>query len=153
MTYAKTTQVSTSQSEIQIKVILKKHGATGIMIGENEEMLAIQFSMQNRQIRFIIPFPKSSDDEIKFTDSGKPRSESAIDTALKQVLRQRYRLLFLVVKAKLEAVKSGVVSFEEEFLAHTVMSDGKTVGQWAQPQIANMYETGKMPPLLGHLPS
>ena len=148
MTYAKTTTVSTSQSEIQIKGILKKHGATGIMIGENEEVLAIQFAMKNRQVRFVVPFPSLEDHEIKFTDGGKIRTQAAAASALQQSLRQRFRLLFLVVKAKLEAVDSGVVTFEEEFLAHTVMSDGNTVGDWARPQIASMYETGNMPPLL-----
>lgn len=151
MSYAKTTQVPTHQSEVQIKKMLKKHGANGIMVAENEEMIAIQFAMKNRQIRFIVPFPKTDDDDIKFTEGGKIRSQSARLTALEQALRQRYRLLFLVVKAKLEAVDSGVVNFEEEFLAHTVMSDGSTVGQWVRPQISKMYESGNMPPLLGDL--
>lgn len=150
MAYARDTKVSVSQSEIQIKALLRKHGATTILIGDSPDMIAVQFAMHDRHIRFVIPIPSLEDDEIKFTDSGKVRDQTARQTRLKQVMRQRYRLLFLVVKAKLEAVASGVIAFEDEFLAHTIMSDGKTVGEWAKPQIARMYETGDMPPLLGY---
>ena len=150
MAYAKNTSVSTDRSEVQIKGILRKHGADGIMIGENRDMVAIQFSMSNRQIRFIIPTPSPEDDDIKFTDSGKVRADGARQSALDQAMRQRYRLLFLVVKAKLEAVESKVVTFDDEFLAHTVMPNGQTFGEIAKPQIETVYNTGKMPPLLGY---
>ena len=56
--------------------------------------------------------------------------------------------LALVVKAKLEAVQSGIVGFEDEFMAHIVMPDGKTVAEHARPLIASAYETGKVPALL-----
>ena len=150
MTYAKNTSVTTDRSEMQIKHILRKHGADGIMIGESKDLVAIQFAMSNRQIRFVIPTPSVDDDEIKFTDSGKPRSGAAAKSALEQAMRQRYRLLFLVVKAKLEAVESHVVTFDDEFLAHTVMPNGQTFGEIARPQIEDVYSTGKMPPLLGY---
>jgi len=52
------------------------------------------------------------------------------------------------VKAKLEAVETGIVSLEEEFLAHVVLPDGSTVGQWAEPQLAELYGRGDMPALL-----
>ena len=54
----------------------------------------------------------------------------------------------MVIKAKLEAVESGISIFEEEFLAHLVLPDGKTVGQFMLPQVEAAYETGKMPKLL-----
>lgn len=54
----------------------------------------------------------------------------------------------LVIKAKLEAVEAGIAAFEEEFLAHIVLPNGSTVGQFMMPQIAAVYETGRMPPLL-----
>ena len=53
-----------------------------------------------------------------------------------------------MIKAKLEAVESGISVFEEEFLAHLVMPDGKTVGQSILPQVEAAYQTGKMPSLL-----
>ncbi len=52
------------------------------------------------------------------------------------------------MKSKLEAVDSGIVTFEEEFLAHIVLPDGTRTGAWAVPQIERAYETGEMPALL-----
>ena len=53
-------------------------------------------------------------------------------------------------KAKLEAVETGITEFEDEFLAHIVLPNGQTMGEFAKPQIAHAYDTGDMPPLLGH---
>jgi|AACY02.16.fsa_nt_gi hypothetical protein len=52
------------------------------------------------------------------------------------------------IKAKLEAVEAGIVTFEEEFLPQTVLPDGSRVNEWAQPQMEQAYLEGKMPPLL-----
>lgn len=54
----------------------------------------------------------------------------------------------LCIKAKLEAVETGISSFEEEFLAYIVLPDGSTVGEWAAPQIEQVYTTGRMPPMM-----
>jgi hypothetical protein len=60
----------------------------------------------------------------------------------------RWRCLALVIKAKLEAVESGITTFEDEFLAHIMMPDGQTVGQHVRPNIASAYEQRSMVPLL-----
>src|SRR5262245_44396717 len=65
-----------------------------------------------------------------------------------QACRQRWRALALAIKAKLEAVESGIATFEEEFLAYVVMPDGQTVGQHVLPNVERAYSTGQMPPLL-----
>ncbi|GAG36103.1 unnamed protein product [marine sediment metagenome] len=62
--------------------------------------------------------------------------------------RQKWRALSLVIKAKLEAVESGISIFEEEFLAHIVLPDGRTIGDFMIPQIKTIYSSGKMPKLL-----
>jgi len=54
----------------------------------------------------------------------------------------------LVIKAKLEAVESGISVFEDEFMANIVMPDGRTVSEHVRPRIATAYESGEMPPLL-----
>ncbi len=53
-----------------------------------------------------------------------------------------------MIKATLEAVESGITTFEEEFLAHIVMPDGMTVGNHVRPTIAAWYAGGTMRPLL-----
>ena len=65
---------------------------------------------------------------------------------VEQEERTRWRALLLVIKAKLEAVESHIATFEDEFLAHTLLPNQQTVAQYIGPQVAQMYETGRMPP-------
>ena len=76
------------------------------------------------------------------------RSEAQVGAAYEQAVRQRWRALALVIKAKLEAVETGITSFEEEFLAHIVLPSGQTVGAWMVPQVEKAYVNGAMPPML-----
>lgn len=73
---------------------------------------------------------------------------SNANTSGREVVAWRWRALALVIKAKLEAVAAGITTIEDEFLAHTVLPDGQTVGEFMQPQIAIAYERGSMPTTL-----
>jgi hypothetical protein len=101
-------------------------------------------------VKFALPIPDKNDPKYRKTESGRVRNtkSAAIEQAHSQEIRQRWRALLLVIKAKLEAVESGITTFEQEFLAHLVMANGETVGDWAMPQVEAMYKTGNMPPLL-----
>ena len=63
-------------------------------------------------------------------------------------MRRLWRSMLLVIKAKLEAVNSGIVTIEQEFLAHIVLPDGSVVGDWAADQLKQVYGGGQMPALL-----
>ena len=49
-----------------------------------------------------------------------------------------------MIKAKLEAVENSIATFEEEFLAHIVLPNDRTVADYVIPQVAAMYQTGHM---------
>ena len=52
------------------------------------------------------------------------------------------------IKAKLEAVASGIVTFEDEFATHMVLPDGHTVRDHLMPAIEQAYATGRVSPIL-----
>lgn len=104
------------------------------------------FKMNKKTIRFTLPMPDPKDFEK--TKTGKKRDQDATMKDWEKAGRQRWRALSLVVKAKLEAVECSITTFEEEFLAHIVLPDGRTVAEWAVPQIEAGYDEKKMPPLL-----
>ncbi len=54
------------------------------------------------------------------------------------------------LEAKLEAIESGIVTFAEEFLAHVVMPDGRTLYENVKGPLAVAYDKGEVRPLLGH---
>lgn len=146
--YARDTLVSSERSKAEIEKTLRRYGAEEFVSGWDKEKAVVMFRMNNRRIKFILPMPDKND--FRTTASGHERhNESSIEQAWEQAGRQRWRALSLVIKAKLEAVESGVTEFQTEFLAHILLPNGQTYGDFAVPQIASVYEHKKMPPLLG----
>lgn len=145
-TYAATTEVSAERSRTEIERTLTRFGASGFLYGWEEDRAVIQFRAHDRYVRFVVQLPVLESFEL--TPTRQRRSSVAMGKAHEQAVRQRWRALLLVIKAKLEAVESEITSFESEFLAHIVLPDGTTVGAWVQPQVAAAYETGAMPKML-----
>ena len=66
-----------------------------------------------------------------------------------QACRQRWRALLLIIRAKLEAVESGITTLESEFLANIVLPDGGWWDSGWRRRLRRAYATGRMPPMLG----
>jgi hypothetical protein len=146
MKYAENTQVSSERSRNEIERILTRYGASAFGYGWQNSSATIMFQMNHKQIRFIIHLPDK--EQFKKTETGRLRKPTAIHESYEQAVRQQWRALALVVKAKLEAVESGISEFETEFLAHIVLPNNQTVGQFLIPQVNQAYETGNMPKML-----
>jgi hypothetical protein len=147
--YAESTSVSSEKSRMEIEKTLNRYGAGGFIYGWQGNSAVVAFEMSNRRIKFILPLPDKTSREITHTAGrGFKRSPEDAQNAWEQAGRQRWRALALAIKAKLEAVESGIATFEEEFMAHIVLPSGQTVGAWMAPQIESAYQNKKMPPLL-----
>lgn len=148
-TYAAETQVSAEKSRAEIEATLGRYGATSFAYGWSGAKVMVGFAMNDRQIRFNLELPDRNDKRFTHTPArGTKRHPSDAEKAWEQATRQKWRALALVIKAKLEAVESGITDFEDEFLAHTVLPDGSTAGDWMRPQIDEAYRTGTMPEML-----
>lgn len=149
MTYAARTKVNVDQSRYEIERTLKRYGADMFSYGSDEErgIAAIMFRVHGRQVRFLLHLPSSE------TDKELRRStQNATRNAVNQATRSRWRALLICVKAKLESVESKIESFDEAFMAHVVLPDGQTAGEWLKPQLQLAYETGQMPRAFPALP-
>ncbi len=150
--YAENTSVPIDRSRTEIERILTRYGADAFMYGWDSEgdipQAVVMFRMRQKQIKFLVPMPDSSSDDVCYSPAGRERTDQQKDAIMSQMSRQKWRALSLVIKAKLEAVDSGISMFEEEFLAHIVLPDGKTIGEFMIPQIETIYSSGKMPKLL-----
>lgn len=142
--YATTTDVSSERSRGEIERTLTRYGATAFSYGWQDDQAAIQFVAHDRRIRFLLPLPDRTGREFTLTPTGRTRSRQAAADAYEQAVRQRWRALALMVKAKLEGVASGIVDFEDEFLAHTVLPSGRTVAEEVGPQVQDAYLGGTM---------
>ena len=138
--YAGETKVPVTRSRAEIEKLLVRYGATQFLSGWDATTAqhVIGFSVDTpegvRQVRLRIPIPDRDDFR---TDGGH-----------EQEIRRVWRAMVLVVKAKLEAVASGISTLEREFMADIVLPDGSVLGDWAAPQLASAYDSGKMPKLL-----
>jgi len=154
--YAASTEVSSSKSRDEIERILTRYGADQFMYGWQDSAAVVAFRANDRRVRFILPLPSREDPAFTTYKQGSTffrRAESEIDRRYEQSIRQRWRALALVIKAKLEAVESGISEFEDEFLANIMLPTGATVGEWMRPQVAEAYRVGTMPPMLPMLPA
>jgi hypothetical protein len=128
--FAARTSVTIGKSRGQIEDLVTRHGATSFASGHEGAQANILFKMKGRRVRF----------ELQLTEVDEREN------------MRRWRCLYALLKAKLTAVEDGLATFEEEFLAFTLVpgAGGETVAQWIGPQLAYAYEHGsKMPPLLG----
>jgi hypothetical protein len=142
--YAERTSVPVDRTRSEVERLLRANGATQFVFGhaDGHALLAFEIGMdrdgekQKRRLRFLVPMPVQS----RSLTEHKVRAEE----------RRRWRALLLVLKAKLEAVSSSIVTFDQEFLAHIVIDGNTTVGDRMVPSIPQALKTGgSLPPLLG----
>lgn len=130
MPYAQRTKVSVDKTAGEIERLVKAYGARGFMRGWHEHTdgsgrARVEFVAHNRHIRFTIAVP-----------------------ANEQSARGKWRVLFLMVKAKLVAVDAKVITFEEAFFSDIVMPEsGQTVYEMAREPVRLSYEKRKDQPL------
>ena len=149
MAYAEKTSISVARTKADIEELIQKAGAGQFVSGFKEDMAVIGFSLSDRQIRFVLPLPNKQDKIVWYTPERRnKRSEEQAYAAWEQACRSRWRALYLIIKAKLEAVESGISTVEREFFYDVVLPEGKTIGEWMAPQLETAYQTGTMPPML-----
>jgi hypothetical protein len=125
--YANRTKVPADKTRIEIEVLMRKRGADQFLSASDQDRAMLAFRLGGRHMRFVLPLS---------------------DTRNAQHVRSRWRALLLVIRAKLEAIDTGILTLEEAFIGDTVMPDKRTVAEILLPQIESAYQTGKMPPLL-----
>lgn len=150
MVYAEKTQVSVARTVGDIESIANAHGGEDFAYAtlSKQGIGIVGFRCQNRQVRITVPLPQESDPDIAHTPTGKVRAPADRKRFTEQMTRSRWRSIYLVVKAKFEAIESGIVTFDEEFLPHIVLPGGATVYEAIQSQIGDAYDTGQVPQLM-----
>jgi hypothetical protein len=154
MAYAKGTTVSAEATEIQIKKLLRKAGAEGSAFFDERGRIMVAFQLNERRITFRVPKPDPQMAEFwtakgpnQHAVGGRLRPESAAER-WEQAVRERWRQLLLCIKAKLESVEAGIESFDDAFLAHVTMPDGRTVGEMVKEGAVGIAGSNK-PLMLG----
>lgn len=146
-TFAAGTDVDVSKTRGDIERTLMRYGATSFAFATEPGRAVILFESQGMRVRFDLPLPAR--DERRFTHHSRgERTAAAALSEWEQGCRQRWRALLLCIKAKLESVESGIETYEEAFLPHFVLPDGRKMGDVAVPAMRQAYsDQGALPPM------
>lgn len=124
--FAQDTSVPVDRTQGEVKTRLRAAGADQIAVYEAGDQSSVAFRIAGRFYRITLPMATNAKDAA-------------------QDERRAWRLMLLLMKAKLEAIREGATTIEREFLADMLLPDGSTVGEWAAPQLTLAYERGEMP--------
>ncbi len=151
--YAENTSVPVERSRAEVEHVLSRYGATGFGYSWERRAVAITptptygprteireyamlvFQVATRRVRLDVPMPT--------------QREAGSEKKAEAAARQRWRAVVLVIKAKLEAVESGISTLEAEFLANIVTESGRTIGEVVLPRLSEACASGRLLPGAG----
>lgn len=132
----KSTSVHWSKSQSAIYKILGELGIYEIRFTNLKNQFVLEFLVRISEeekpkgVRIVVPISYSGEDENKRTKE----------------LNIVHRILFNHLKAKFIAIKAGLTEFEQEFMAHLIITDkagnSKTMGELILPQYKKQIEEG-----------
>lgn len=146
MTFAAGTSVPIERTKVEIERLLARYGCTQFGSGwakaGGQDFAHITFKHGDVSVMLGLPMPPIA--EFAHTPTGRlRRSVVQREEAYEQEKRRRWRALMLVIKAKLEAVSCGISTLEREFLSDVVLPNGRTIGEWAIPHLAEI-QSGRL---------
>ena len=149
--FAAKTEVPVEKTRAEIESTVRRYGADGFLSGWEDRNAMVQFRCEGRYVRLTMTLPDPAEKaftEYRLKSVPFQREPGPAKALWEQACRQRWRAMLLLIKAKLEAVESGIVTFEQEFFPHVVMPDGGTVYQHAKSAVSIAYESGSAPTLI-----
>jgi hypothetical protein len=114
--FAQGPTTSIDDSAREISRAMEKYGASQSKIAQltDPPKVSLAFRLSGLMLRLDVPIPENCRENER---------------------RQRWRVMVMVTKAKLEAIACGISTIEREFLSDIVMPDGRTVGETMTPVI------------------
>jgi hypothetical protein len=141
--YAQETTVPVATSKASVERLLKGAGATHFFIGETDSTDVVGCKIAGRFVRFQVVRPTEKWAQKEATTKRNPTAYNR-KNGIEQEHRRRWRCMELLIKAKLAAVDGKIRTFEQEFLADTLMPDQRTVYEHVSASLADAYEHGKV---------
>lgn len=124
--YAEDTRIPVERSQTDVKAALKRAGATETAVFEAANRSMVAFRLGEFTYRLTVPSKAEARD---------PDQEE----------RRAWRLLILLVKAKLEAIREGATTVEREFMADMMVGPNETMADRVMPELRSAQIEGRMP--------
>lgn len=133
--YGKETTVTVDKSIAELMGVVRRYGAKDFGIFNNDGTAGVMFVLANLRIKMVVKMPMEN--ETRVNKAGATMGRTQASQAHEKAIRQRWRALVLMVKAKLEAVESGIETVEEAFMPYLMLPNGSTIGEVVLNQIGN----------------
>lgn len=135
--YASGTSVPVNRSRDELEGLLDKVGADSVATMRDSAAAAVAFRLRARNYILRLPFP--TDEELQ-----KGRRRRDLTAARDQAIRERWRGLVLLTKAKVVAIQTGISTPEREFLAHAMLPTGQTLGEHLDDHPEQLATSGQL---------
>lgn len=143
--YAQGTAVPVDRSIAELKANVRRFGAEEFGYVESGTEATVGFVWSGYRVEMSITLPNADDAEFATSPSGRLRTDGQIDSLVAREARRRWRSLKEVVKILCVAVDDGVLTFEQAFLSHLVLGNGRTVGHTLLPMLQEAKGRGALP--------
>ncbi|MDP2275266.1 MAG: hypothetical protein Q8K32_31260 [Archangium sp.] len=126
MSYAAGTKVSVSKTLGEIEDLVRKNGGAKFYRGEQDDRMVLGWWQSERMVMFGVTLPKLSEfsKHPRYTWRTRPIPEQ--EKLREQAMREQWRSVLLVIKAKYASVEAKIETFEESFLGQLVVPDPET---------------------------
>ena len=142
------TEVPANKTKMEVRDLLVKYGVKQFGIIEEPCRALIGFTHRGRTVKIEVPLPDKALRATSKSGSYLAAGTPAALQAHEQEERRLWRAVRAWIFAQLEAVQSGIVTYEDAFLPWTVLPNKQTFREWAEPQIEREVSAGRMPHLL-----
>lgn len=148
MSYAEGTKVAVSKTIAEIEDLVRKSGGERFYRGEHEGKMVLGWWQKERMIMFGVEL-KPLSEFAKKPGSWRTLPVSEQEKRRDQAMREKWRAMLLVIKAKYASVEAKIETFEESFLGQLVVPDPETgrhspYARIAIKAIADVYTGGNM---------
>lgn len=143
--FAEGTRVAVTKTLAEIENLVRTRGGQRFFRAEQEDQMSLGWAQADRMVMFTVTLPPLKDFEKKPRGYGRRSTQEQL-AAREQAMREHWRAVLLVIKAKFASVDSKIETFEESFLSQIVVPgpDGRHTqfAKLAIKSIAEVYTKG-----------
>lgn len=113
------TNVEVERTQMELAKMLRKHGADQFGFSESHDLAELAFRKGALAVRMRVPIrPMTEAAARALARERKQSMDKAVGARQEQEARRVWRVLYWLVKSRMEAIEAGVETFEQAFLAH-----------------------------------
>lgn len=113
------TSVPVDKSQAAIRSMLRKYGADHFAFSESADLAEVAFRSGVLAVRMRVPIrPMTAEAARAVARQRKRKQDTAESDRWESETRRVWRVLYWLLKSRMEAIDAGVETFEQAFLAH-----------------------------------